>query len=114
MSSILSVLQFGWGYMRVPFPVAGEPRLALLFALSNASFIWVTRTGGAFRTRRRDQPGAAQAPVFRQQLQALDQRRARRPNAGCRAVNKLSPGGTLSVCCFSCRCSSGRGRPAII
>ena len=78
MSSILSVLRFGWSYMRrYRSRLLTSLVFALLFAFSNASFIWVTRTlAGHFAPEPTEVSKAARkAPSpFRQRLEVLDQK----------------------------------------
>jgi subfamily B ATP-binding cassette protein MsbA len=80
MSSILCVLRFGWGYMRrYRSRLLVSVVFALLFALSNASFIWATRTlAGRFAPESRASSVTPRRPsAFRERLQALDEKAVR-------------------------------------
>ena len=66
MSSVVQVLTFGWRYLKKYWVrLAGSVLLGILFALSNASFIWATRTIiGRFENKpaTEEVQGTAKAP----------------------------------------------------
>jgi subfamily B ATP-binding cassette protein MsbA len=80
MGSILSVLGFGWSYLRrYRSRLLASILFALLFALTNVSFIWATRTlAGRFAPESKPAQVSPKKPsAFRERLQFLDEKARR-------------------------------------